>query len=87
MTNSYKISRIKSDKVYFFVYLLEKYAAYKSRPTNEVLKEWNDFGLINYINDMYEQYHSERIENAFEDIDRKYLEIAANSDREIVACL
>ncbi|MDR0683312.1 MAG: hypothetical protein LBG15_15950 [Dysgonamonadaceae bacterium] len=26
---------------------------------------------MDYINAMYEQYHTERLENAFEDIDRK----------------
>jgi hypothetical protein len=36
-----------------------------------VLKLWKKGGLIGYINAMYEQYHTERLENAFEDIDRK----------------
>jgi hypothetical protein len=55
----------------FFIFLLEKYAAYKSLPAYEVLKQWEEQGLLNYISVMYEQYHSERIENAFEDIDNK----------------
>ena len=27
--------------------------------------------VVNYINEMYEQYHTERIENAIQDIERK----------------
>jgi len=59
-----------SNKMLFFVYLLEKYAEQKSLPAGEVLKCWQEHGLLDYINGMYEQYHTERIENAFEDIDR-----------------
>jgi hypothetical protein len=55
----------------FFIFLLEKYAEYKSLSAPEVLKQWEEQRLIDYINAMYEQYHSERIENAFEDIDNK----------------
>jgi hypothetical protein len=60
-----------SNKSEFFIFLLEKYAAYKSLPSNEMMKLWQEQNLIDYINLMYEQYHTERIENAFEDIDRK----------------
>jgi hypothetical protein len=65
------IPKIKSNKVYFFAYLLEKYAEYKNTTAPEILKKWEETGLIDYINAMYEQYHTERLENAFEDIDRK----------------
>jgi hypothetical protein len=34
-------------------------------------KLWQERGLTDYINGMYEQYHTERLENAFADIDRK----------------
>jgi hypothetical protein len=60
-----------SNKTIFFIFLLEKYAEYKSRPATEVLKLWQRCGLIDYIDNMYERYHTERIENAFEDLDRK----------------
>jgi hypothetical protein len=60
-----------SNKSEFFIFLLEKYAEYKLLPANEILTLWQTNGLIDYINAMYEQYHTERLENAFEDIDRK----------------
>ena len=55
----------------FFIFLLEKYAEYKLQSASETLMQWEENGLINYINAMYEQYHTERIENAFKDIDNK----------------
>jgi ATP-dependent RNA circularization protein (DNA/RNA ligase family) len=64
-----------SNKAEFFIFLLEKYAEKKSLSASETLKIWEKAGLINYINAMYEQYHTERIENAIEDIDRKLLNI------------
>jgi len=60
-----------SNQSEFFIFLLEKYAEYKSLPANEILKLWQRRGFIDYINGMYEQYHTERLENAFADIDRK----------------
>jgi hypothetical protein len=60
-----------SNQSEFFIFLLEKYAEYKSLPANEILKLWQERGLMNYLNGMYEQYHTERLENAFADIDRK----------------
>ena len=60
-----------SNQSEFFIFLLEKYAEYKSLPASEILKLWQRLGLIDYINGMYEQYHTERLENAFADIDRK----------------
>ena len=60
-----------SNRTEFFIFLLEKYAEHKSLPAHEVLQQWNASGLTDYINAMYEQYHTERLENAFEDIDRK----------------
>lgn len=53
----------------FFIYLLERYSSYKNIPTNEVLREWDEKNLTQYIYDMYEIYHTERLENAFMDID------------------
>jgi len=60
-----------SDKAEFFIFLLEKYAEAKDVPAKEALNLWNERGIVDYINDMYEQYHTERIENAIQDIDRK----------------
>jgi len=60
-----------SNKSEFFIFLLEKYAEQKSLPASMVMKQWQEFGMLDYINAMYEQYHTERIENAFEDIENK----------------
>ena len=57
-----------SKEMEFFIFLLESYAAYKNTTADEVLK------LTDFIYDMYERYHIERIENAFEDIDRRIAE-------------
>ena len=51
------------------MYLIEQYAAFKQRPTDDVMREWDALGITELIYDMYERYHVERIENAFEDID------------------
>ena len=53
----------------FFLFLLERYAWAKNRPTGEVLLEWDARGVTREIYDNYEQYHQERIENAVADID------------------
>ena len=45
------------------------YAAFKERSTGDVMREWDALGITELICDMYERYHVERIENAFEDID------------------
>jgi len=60
-----------SNQSEFFIFLLEKYAEQRSLPADEVLKCWQEQDLIDYINGMYEQYHTERLENAFMDIDNK----------------
>lgn len=55
----------------FFLYLLEYYAEYRNLPTSKVLKELEELDLVDFIcNDMYWRYHTEAIENAFEDIDK-----------------
>lgn len=53
----------------FFIYLIERYADYKSSTADRVLREWDKLGLTDFILSMYEMYHTEAIENAFEDID------------------
>lgn len=58
----------------FFIFLIEQYAAYKKRSADEVLSEWDSLGISDHIFEMYEMYHTERIENAYEDIDRIILE-------------
>lgn len=58
-----------SEEQRFFVYLLECYAFEKGRPTGDVLKEWDERGITQYVLDNYLQYHTEAIENAYADID------------------
>ncbi len=54
----------------FFLYLIERYAEQKATSADKVLAEWTRLGVADMIYDMYEIYHCERLENAFEDIDR-----------------
>lgn len=58
-----------TDEMKFFLYLIERYSAYKERPTGDVLKEWDEHGITQEIYDNYEMYHQERLENAYADID------------------
>ena len=60
-----------SGKAEFFIFLLEKYANAKNMLAKDVLNFWKEKGMVDYINGMYEQYHTERIENAIQDIERK----------------
>jgi len=59
-----------SNEVSFFVYLLEKYAEYRDSSAQQILKTLDETKLTEYIMQMYPMYHTERIENAFSDIDR-----------------
>lgn len=54
----------------FFIYLIENYAKYKDTSADNVLREWDSLGITSFIYDMYQRYSTERIENAFDDIDR-----------------
>lgn len=58
-----------SKEMEFFIFLLEQYAKYKNITADVILKEWDELELTDSIYDMYEKYHIERLENAFEDID------------------
>jgi len=60
-----------TNEMLFFVYLLEKYAEYKGVSATSVLHSFDDTNLTDYIKQMYPMYHTERIENAFLDIDNK----------------
>ena len=58
-----------SEEMKFFMYLLEHYASYKNKKTGDILKEWDRLGITEKIYNNYWSYHTERIENAYEDID------------------
>lgn len=58
-----------SKEMSFFIFLLEHYAEYKGITAEQVLAQWDAAGQTELIYGMYERYHSEAIENAYEDID------------------
>ena len=58
-----------NDEILFFLFLIERYAEKHDRSTGDVLREWDERGVTQEIYDGYLQYHQERLENAFEDID------------------
>jgi hypothetical protein len=58
-----------SDEVDVFVYLMESHADHKGRCAGDVLREWDEHGITQTIFDCYWGYHTEAIENAYEDID------------------
>lgn len=58
-----------SEEMKFFMYLLEYYAAYKNMRSGDVLEKWEEKGIVRKIYDNYWTYHTERIENAYMDID------------------
>lgn len=57
-------------EIEFFTFLLEQYAAYKKTSADRILKQLDELKLTDFIISMYEMYHSEAIQNAFDDIDR-----------------
>ncbi len=63
-----------SKEMKFFIYLLEYYADYKGTTGDIVLREWDRLELTDFIFDMYERYHIEALENAFDDIDALIIE-------------
>lgn len=58
-----------NDEMLFFLFLIERYAEKHDRSTGDVLREWDERGVTQEIYAGYFQYHQERLENAFEDID------------------
>jgi acyl carrier protein len=63
-----------SKQANFFIYLIEHYAKAKKTTAQHILRQWDSLGLTELIYDMYELYHVERLENAFDDIDALILE-------------
>jgi bifunctional ADP-heptose synthase (sugar kinase/adenylyltransferase) len=63
-----------SKEMEFFIFLLEQYSNYKNLTADKILKQWDELDLTNFIYDMYERYHVERLQNAFNDIDELIVE-------------
>lgn len=59
-----------SKETAFFVYLIERYSEYKGISAPKILEQWDRYELTDLIYDMYEIYHIERLQNAFDDIDK-----------------
>ena len=53
----------------FFIYLLEQYTEKKKAKSGDIMRQWDEKKLTDFIFNQYELYHSESIENAFKDID------------------
>ena len=69
----------------FFIYLLERYADFKKQKASDILKLWDETDLTKLIYDLYEIYHVERLENAFEDIDTLLKERIGEGKKEAVS--
>ena len=63
-----------SKEMEFFIFLIENYAAYKNIGADVVMKELDELDITDFIYNMYEMYHTESIQNAFDDIDKLILE-------------
>ena len=55
----------------FFIYLLERYAEHLDVTADVAYARLEQKCLVDYAINMYELYHAEAIENAFEDLDRR----------------
>ena len=51
-------------------FLMEQYATYKGTTANKILAQFEEKKLTDFVYSMYERYHAEALENAFDDIDR-----------------
>lgn len=60
-----------SKEIRFFIYLLERYAEHHDVTADVAYNRLAAGGLVDYAIDMYELYHVEALENAFDDLDRR----------------
>jgi len=60
-----------SEESRYFLYLIEQYALYKGITGKQTLDLFVKQNIVEYIYAMYYTYHTECVENAIEDIDRK----------------
>ncbi|GHU04643.1 hypothetical protein FACS1894147_10010 [Spirochaetia bacterium] len=58
-----------SEEARYLFFLTEQYAAIKRLSGSQVFVLFKEEGLLPYIHDMFYTYHTERVENAIEDID------------------
>ena len=67
-----------SKEMEFFIYLLERYAYERKTTADKVMKKLEELNLTDKVYEDYEFYHIERLENAFEDIDKMIIESGGN---------
>lgn len=60
-----------SREMSFFIYLLERFAAFRGETADVTLRLLKEHGLYDYAIDMYELYHVENLENAFVDLNAR----------------
>lgn len=60
-----------SEQGQYLVYFVEHYAARKGMNGAEVFALLDEHDLLTYICQMYYTYHTECVENAIDDIDRR----------------
>jgi hypothetical protein len=63
-----------SEESRYFLYLIEQYALHKGITGKETLEMFEKENIVEYIYSMYHTYHTESVDNAIEDIDRKMAE-------------
>ena len=54
----------------FFSFLMEQYAAYKGTTANKILAHLEEKNLTDFVFSMFERYHTEALQNAFDDLDK-----------------
>ena len=59
-----------SKETEFYIYLIERYADFKNVTADVVQRQWDEYGVSDMIFNMYDIYHVERLQNAFDDIDK-----------------
>ncbi|MDR1495654.1 MAG: DUF3791 domain-containing protein [Clostridiales Family XIII bacterium] len=62
-----------TDEAEYLIYLIEHYALAKNITGKQALELFEERDLLPYIHDMYYTYHTERVENAIEDLDRRIM--------------
>ena len=60
-----------SEEGRYLIYLTEQYALAHGIDGGQAMRVFLDHDLLDYICDMYYTYHTERVENAITDLDRR----------------
>ena len=58
-----------SDEGRYLIFLTEQYALAHGIDGSRAMRIFLDHDLLDYIRDMYDTYHTERVENAIADLD------------------